>query len=111
LILDDIKTIIGLTDTSKDNILNIFIRKAATLIRTYLNCDDSVDITTAYPDAIIEFVMSELNRRGNEGVRQFSQGSRSGTYTNELSENVISLLPLPYAILVNTSGFNGVILP
>lgn len=115
-ILDDVKTVLGVTD--QDALLTLYIRKAVTLITTYLNMkppispDVAIDIPTAYPDAVIEYVTICMNKRGNEGLKQFTQGSRSGTYTSELPESVIALLPVPYAKLLQTfQAPTGVILP
>lgn len=103
MVIDDIKTILDIKDTTKDSILTLYIRKATTLIKNYLLCDDTLDISTTYPDAVIEYVIICMNRRGNEGIKQSSQGSRSQTYTSDLPDSVIALLPVPYAVLINTS--------
>lgn len=122
-VLDDIKTILGITD--QDAILTLYIRKAVTLITNYLNIPtvaytDSggaviqpIDVEATYPDAVIEFVTLTMNKRGNEGLKQFTQGSRSGTYeSSQLPESVIFLLPAPYATLIKTTlDPVGVILP
>lgn len=101
MLLDDIKTVLGISelDTSKDSLLNIYIRTATTRIINYLKIDSTVDIQTLYFDAIIELVVILLAKRGNEGLTQFSQGSRSGTYGSDLPESVISLLPSPRIVM------------
>jgi hypothetical protein len=112
-ILDDVRTVLGITD--QDALLNIYIRKAVTLITIYLNMKPTtpaIDIPTTYPDAVIEYVTISMNKHGNEGLKQFTQGSRNGTYGNELPESVIALLPAPYAKLLQTTPApTGVILP
>lgn len=79
-----------------DDILNIYINKAVTAIQNYLNVDDTVDIQNIYPDAIEEYVVECLNRRGNEGTKQFTQGGRQGTYEFGLNDDVKALLPVPF---------------
>lgn len=37
VIIDDLKVLLGISDTSQDNVLTIYIRKAVTLISLYLN--------------------------------------------------------------------------
>lgn len=100
-VLDDIKILknISNTDTSRDNEINIYIRRAVTLIGNYLNLDsdNTIDIKNTYQDACIAYVMEEFDRKGNEATKQYSQGSRSGTYGSDLSDNVKNLLPVPYA--------------
>lgn len=130
-ILDDIKTLqnVEITDTSKDGLFSIYIRKAVTLIANYLNIPtvattttnywtgavntiEPLDIGTTYPDAVIEYVLECINKQGNEGIKQFTQGSVNGTYGNELSDTVKALLPVPYVKFVKTtSTLNGVIIP
>lgn len=99
-VLDDIKTLknISLTDTSQDGSLNIYIRRAETAISKYFNNSlDNATIETMYPDAVITYVIEHLNKKGNEGIKQYSQGSRSGIYEGSgLSNDVKSLLPLPH---------------
>lgn len=121
-VLDDMHTL-GITD--QDALLTLYIRKAVTLIQTYLNIPtvaytDStgtviqpIDIQATFPDAIIEYVTICMNKKGNEGLKQFTQGSRSGTYeSSQLPESVIFLLPAPYAKLLQTTPApTGVILP
>lgn len=92
-VLDDIKIMIG--DVS-DSLINIYIRKSTTLIKNYLNItDETIDISALYEDAIIEFVIINYNKRGNEGIKNYSQGSRSGTYGDDIPQSVKALLPLP----------------
>lgn len=82
-------------------ILSIYIRKATTLIVNYMNNDSIID-ATGYDDAVIEFVTICINKRGNEGLQSFGQGSRSGTYASDLTESVKALLPTPYARMLST---------
>lgn len=89
-----------LTTTDENVIMDSNINKASTLIKYYLKCDDSVDIPLTYPDAVMEYVKICMNKNGNEGLKQFSQGSRSGTYGNDLPDSVKALLPLPFATLM-----------
>lgn len=102
---DDIKTVLNITDTSKDTLLAVYIRKGTTLITNYMNAPDvpvtdpitpPVDVATAYADALIEYVTLCYRKRGNEGVKSFGQGGRSGTYEDSLQQSVKTLLPSPF---------------
>jgi hypothetical protein len=100
--LDDIKTILNISDTSKDALLTLYIRKGSALIATYMNApigchsEPPVDVPTTYPDALIEYVTLCYRKRGNEGVKQYTQGGRSGTYEDGLGQSVKDLLPSPF---------------
>jgi len=93
-ILDDIKTLLEIEDALQDNIINIYIRKASTAIINYLKTDET-DMMSLFPDAIIEYTIICMNKRGNEGLSIFSQGGTSGTYTSDLPDSVKALLPFP----------------
>jgi hypothetical protein len=63
----------------------------------------STNIADTYPDALLEFVIICCNKKGNEGISQFSTGSNSGTYGNTLPDSVVELLPPPYATMLDVS--------
>jgi hypothetical protein len=92
-VLDDCKTLLGISGSDQDAILQLYIRRAGQAVRFYLNTDCNPE--TDYPDAVLLVVMEALERRGNEGLSQFMQGSRQGSYEPGLSEEVRSLLPAP----------------
>jgi len=105
MLLDDVKTVLGISDTLKDALLGIYIRKGTTLVNIYMNFPDipitapptlPVDVATTYADAIIEYVTIAYRKKGIEGLKAFSQGSRSGTYEDSLQQSVKSLLPSPF---------------
>lgn len=105
MLLDDLKTVLGISDVSKEALLNVYIRKGTTLITNYMNAPPvpvtdpitlQVDVATAYADALIEYVTLCYRKRGNEGVKSFGQGGRSGTYEDGLQESVKALLPSPF---------------
>lgn len=95
-ILGDLRTLINATDA----VSNIYIRKASTAIIKYLNIDNDTDVASTYPDAVIQYVVENYNKRGNESLKQFSQGSRSGTFESGLSQEVKDLLPLPFITMM-----------
>ena len=118
MVLDDLQIL--LPNFNNNPKLNLYIRKAVTLITAYLNLDtvayDTTDyytgITTTvlplnvsitYPDAICDYVTICVNKQGSEGIKQQSQGSRSMTFSNDLPDSTKALLPLPYAVMLDTS--------
>lgn len=121
-VLDDLKIV--LNPNIDSSLLNIYIRKGVTLIINYLQLEtqpyttvDSnnvstivqpIDVTLTYPDALIEYVTICVNKRGNEGLKQFSQASRSGSYGNDLPDSVKALLPKPFIRMRSTFVDSGV---
>jgi len=91
-VLSDLNILLG----DNDAVLTLYIRKAVTSINNYLKTEI---LETDYEDAIIEFVTIAYNKRGNEGMKQFSQGSLSGTYIDDIPPSVKALLPLPKLLM------------
>ena len=92
MIIDDLNILL----TDDDAVLTLYIRKAVTVISNYLKV---TILEEDYADAIIEFVTIAYNKRGNEGMKQFSQGSLSGTYIDDIPPSVKALLPLPKLLM------------
>lgn len=124
-VLDDLKIV--LDPSISEDLLNLYIRKGVTLITNHLQLDTTtqtinngdgtttivqpIDVASTYPDAIVEFVVENYNKRGNEGLKQFSQGSHSGAYDSALSADVKALLPKPYirmrSTVIDSSAYNA----
>ncbi|MHC1683423.1 MAG: phage head-tail connector protein [Clostridiaceae bacterium] len=107
-VLDDIKTLLEILDNTKNDLLNLYIRKAKLVVKKYLNNNtfDDVYIETNFPDAIIELVVNAYNIKKNtkDGIKQEQQGSRNKVYKDDtqtfvLNETIKNLLPIPYAKL------------
>lgn len=107
--LEDIKTLLEISDTSKNNMLNIYIRKATTSIENYLNNDtfDNDYIQTNFSDAIIELVVNAYNIKKNtkDGIKQVQQGQRNVVFKDdttafEIDDTIKNLLPRPYLKLM-----------
>jgi len=91
-VLSDLNVLLG----DDDVVLTLYIRKAVTVISNYLK---TTILETDYEDAIIEFVTIAYNKRGNEGMKQFTQGGLSGTYIDDIPPSVKALLPLPKLLM------------
>lgn len=102
MLLEDVKILLEINDTSKDGLLNLYIRRSVTIIKNYLNNDNFTKeyIEQNYSDAIIELVIMTYRNKGKENIKSTSQGARSVTYTDgstfAITESVKTLLPLPY---------------
>lgn len=117
-VLHDTKILLGITDTLKDSILGIYLRRAIPLIQRYLNISpiaivttdrygvitttEPIDVTLTYGDAVIQYAVENYRRKGKEGIKSGTTGSVSQVYDNSLSEAVISLLPVPYVTMFST---------
>lgn len=73
-------------------------------IKNYLNKDFSDDeVLKNFPEAILIGIGDEINNDSHKGIQTQTQGQRSITYRNNsdgLSNDVISLLPLPFIKLM-----------
>lgn len=105
-LLKDVKTLleIDMADNSKDSILNLYISRAVTMVKGYLNNEKFSDsyIKDKFKDAVLQLVYDGYSVKGEEAVKQKTQGNRSVTYKDNLGMNigsVVDLLPLPYAKL------------
>jgi hypothetical protein len=106
MLIDDIKVSLSKeSNSSIDNLLTIYIRQGVTRVTNYMNFPDvpitdpvtpPVDVATTYADALIEYVTLCYHKKGNEGVKQASQGSRGVTYVDGLPDSVKDLLPSPF---------------
>lgn len=120
MVIDDLQEILG--PNVSTNLLSIYVRRAVTLITNYLNIStvaiididiwthvvttiEPIDVSVTYADAVVEYATLCYRKKGNEGLKQFSQGNRSGTYEDALPTSVKELLPLPYAQMLSTSRY------
>ena len=104
-ILDDVKVLQGITDTSKDAMLTILMNRAITLIKTYLNSSvyDVAYIEENFADAITELVCNSYTDKGKSNIQSETQGSRSVTYKTgsiTINDDVKKLLPNPFVRMV-----------
>ena len=82
--LDDVKLLLGITDSDVDGKLNLIIRNAEKQILAYLP-----EKTTEVPDPL-QYIVTELaivrfNRIGNEGMSSYSQEGESITYGDDIA--------------------------
>ena len=103
--LENIKSLLGITTDKEDSKLNIYINIAIEIIKKYLNNDafDNSYIEENFSMAIILIVNNayECKRNGNAvNIKSISQGSRSITYGEDkafcINDDVKALLPVPY---------------
>lgn len=78
--LDKIKAYLGITDTSKDSLLNILIECAQACF------EDATNRAAAdYPVVILKMVVEDYNKYGSEGIASLSFGSGSESVLDDYS--------------------------
>lgn len=87
--LNDIKLLIGLTDDSKDQLLNLLIEGA---IEDAIALTGNEDIKNDLPYTIMKMVIYNYNRLGVEGLEQESYSGVSYTYSTDYPEDIIKML-------------------
>lgn len=81
--LEDVKLLLGITDTDMDDKLNLIIANAGRQVLAYLP-----ERTDTVPDPL-QYIVTELaivrfNRIGNEGMASYSQEGESITYGDDI---------------------------
>lgn len=90
--IETIKELLGITDNSKDTILNHYLSKSQNAIKTYCNIDI---IPEQYNPSIVDLAIFYYKNRNSEGITQQSQGSRSQTLEKGIPESIKASLPIP----------------
>lgn len=90
-ILTLIKTLLNITDTSQDTVLNFYIVKAQNSIKHYCN----IDVITGLDNQIAELAIYYYQNKDMLGIKQATQGSRSQTLTDGIPQSIKDSLPMP----------------
>lgn len=95
--LELLKQLMGISDTSKDTILNHQLDKAKKSIQSYLNYTDTefTEVEAKFQTQIVDLAVYYYQNRNNAGVIQQSQGSRSQTFERGIPKEIIQSLPMP----------------
>ena len=83
---------ISTTDTSLDEILNIFITKATAIIMGYCNVDI---LPENYNNVIAQYAVYLYKNRDSEGLLKKTEGERSVIYEGAIPASIKLQLPLP----------------
>lgn len=84
--LDNIKTLLGLTDESKDELLNVLIGGA---IEDAINYTQDENIEEKASATIERMVIYNYNRMGTEGLNSESYSGVSYNYDNDYPESIM----------------------
>lgn len=87
-ILEMVKTLLGLTDDSKDSLLNLLINNATEFAKSYTH-NDNVD---SLKGCIARIAVYDYNRIGTEGIDGESYSGVSFNYSADYPEGVLKPL-------------------
>ena len=91
MIIDNVKLLLDVSDTSKDDLLALLISMVQDEVSAYCNIDD---IPAALDSIIVQIVVIKYNRLGAEGV--------ASQNFNGASESFIDLYPAPILSALNS---------
>ena len=87
--LTDVKTVLGISVTTYDSLLNIYIRQAKQQILTYCNRSN---VPEALDDVHIQLAIVYYNRRGLEGEASRTEGAITQTFDKDIPAYLMSQL-------------------
>lgn len=90
-ILSLMKTLLNITDTSQDTVLNFYISKAQNSIKHYCNITD----LTGLDNQVTDLAMYFYKNKNMQGITQATQGSRSQTNIDGIPQSIKVTLPIP----------------
>lgn len=96
--LELVKLLLGISDTTKDTLLAHFIEQARLTACALCNMDE---LPETYDGTVAELAAYLYRHRENVGIRTQKQGERSSTYEDGLPQSILAALPLPKVRVVD----------
>lgn len=90
--LELMKLLLGITDNSKDTILNFYIEKSILAIKNY-SCLDV--IPEQYNNAVVDLAIYFYKNKDKVGITSMAQGSRNQSIIDGIPESIKACLPKP----------------
>ena len=87
--LENVKTLLGISDTSQDSLLNLYILRAEQFVKTYCNIEE---IPTELDHVIEDIAVFRYRMNGVENIKSETKGSLSETYRDSLPDDIIAVL-------------------
>lgn len=87
--LENVKLMLGITDTSKDDLLSLLIENATQEVLTYTN---QKSINDSLNTAILLVVVYNFNRIGTEGVDSEGYSGVNFAYSSDYPDSIMRLL-------------------
>lgn len=83
--VDDMKLLLGLSSTDKDDLLDLLLGQAKSELKRLSNRDD----VSEYKGLIIKMAIFNYNRLGTEGLKSESYSGVSYTYEEDYPESIL----------------------
>ncbi|MBE2926592.1 head-tail connector protein [Anoxybacillus flavithermus] len=87
--LENVKTLLGISDNSQDDLLNLYISRAEQFVKTYCNIEE---IPTELNSVMEDIAVFRYRMNGIENVKSETKGSLSETYRDSLPDDILSQL-------------------
>lgn len=87
--LETLKMLLEITDTSQDSVLNFHLDSAVSAVLSYTR---RTELPKALESVVIKLAVAAYNKTGAEGQSAHSEGGISRTYEPELSDSVKTIL-------------------
>lgn len=87
--IDKIKILLGIADTTKDSLLNVLLDNAKDFATDYCNLDD---YDTKFDSIIMKMVLESYNKLGAEGTSSKNYSGISESYTDDYSPAIYKQL-------------------
>ncbi|MCG6796353.1 head-tail connector protein [Geobacillus sp. YHL] len=87
--LENVKTLLGISNNTQDNLLNLYLTRATSFVKNYCNIDE---IPSELDEVIEDIAVYRYRMNGVENVKSESKGSLSETYRDSLPDDIIAQL-------------------
>ncbi|MBW7649791.1 head-tail connector protein [Anoxybacillus sp. ST4] len=87
--LENVKTLLGISDTSQDTLINLYLTRATSFVKNYCNIEE---IPIELDEVIEDIAVYRYRMKGVENVKAESKGSLSETYRDSLPDDIIAQL-------------------
>ena len=87
--LENVKTLLGISDNTQDNLLNLYLTRATSFVKNYCNIDE---IPSELDEVIEDIAVYRYRMNGVENVKSESKGSLSETYHDSMPDDIIAQL-------------------
>lgn len=84
--LEDIKTLLNITDTTKDKLLNLLIKQQTNFVLDYTN---NTILNINLENIVVQLVIIAYNKIGMEGMNNIKFGDISYSFSNEIPHSIL----------------------